>query len=66
MPKGRCPPSVVAVPAVYRTVLDQYVASERTVAAIVAKRLKLDAIFTEALVERLKEATDGALSDMPK
>lgn len=64
--KGTVPPAVVAVPTVYRAVRDQYKASERTLAAIVAKRLKLDEIFTEALVRRLKEATDGTLSGMPK
>lgn len=57
------PPNVIAVPTVYRDVRSKFVASERTLAHIVAQRLRLDPTFTEALIAALKDALDGPLSE---
>ncbi|SNS56746.1 hypothetical protein [Tropicimonas sediminicola] len=60
---GLVPPNVVAVPTVYLDVRSKFRASERTLACITAQRLKLDPIFTEALIRVLKGAADGLLSE---
>lgn len=60
---GTVPPNVVAVPHVYLDVSAHYRASEATLSAITAQRLKLDPHFTRALVRALRRSSDSVLAE---